>query len=255
MATETGNRDALELKKLCLEVQQLELRWWKRPSYIAAAIPIVLALLTLITAFTTGWFDQERSNLRSQKDALEAQNAVLEQQKTQLEEQKNALESLNKKLQAENINLEDSLDELEEAESSLREDLNTQSGNALNAGQQDTIVEVTSPSSWLIVFSTDPELSIDEPISAEYEVVLAQDKLRKDSVILKRGSLYSTAIMFESEEAAQGELERIRDELSRPAAFVTSLEGFCSQPEVENDRSVRGGTKYPYSLYTCGNGD
>ena len=229
MGNELESKEDLEIKKLFLEIKQLNLKWWQRPSYLAAVVPLMISVLTFAGAFISGWFSQERENLNAQIYARETQILALQ----------NTLESLR------------------DQESNLTEDLNTQSGNFLNAAQEVTVVETDIVSGWLVVFSTDPALRIEEAISAEFEVKLAQDRLNRQAIVLQRGDLFSTAIPFESEQDALNKLDSIRENLNRPSAFVTSMEGFCQriiseEKESEEKESIGDGTRYKYELIVCG---
>jgi septal ring factor EnvC (AmiA/AmiB activator) len=63
----------LELKKLALEIADLERPWWKRPAYILAALPTLLAVVALSVGFLNGFFSAQLTKLENQKHDLEVQ--------------------------------------------------------------------------------------------------------------------------------------------------------------------------------------
>lgn len=86
-------KKALELKKLALEIAEMERPWWERPNYILAALPTLLAVIALSVGFINGYFSAQLTKLDNQKydlqrqirefestrDALIAQNDQLQQ--------------------------------------------------------------------------------------------------------------------------------------------------------------------------------
>ena len=70
---------ALECEKMEAEIQHLRERWWKKPGYIASAVPIVVAVSGLLAGIFTGYFDDR-------KQALEANIVNLEKQEKALQE-------------------------------------------------------------------------------------------------------------------------------------------------------------------------
>lgn len=78
-------REELELRKLELEVRDLARPPWMRAVYIAALLPAMLALLTFVSAWMSGYFDRERLRLKEEtvqlragRDALQAERAKLQ---------------------------------------------------------------------------------------------------------------------------------------------------------------------------------
>ena len=63
---------SLEIRKLELEIRDLSLKWWQRPVYIAACIPIVLGVVAFSSALASGYFDQRKEKLEAQIAELEA---------------------------------------------------------------------------------------------------------------------------------------------------------------------------------------
>src|SRR6266404_1210224 len=84
----------LERKKLALEIADMERAWWKRPTYILAALPTLLAVVALSVGFLNGFFSAQLTKLDNQKHDLEAQ--IREFQGT-----RNALTTENEKLRQE----------------------------------------------------------------------------------------------------------------------------------------------------------
>ncbi len=66
----TNEETSLELKKLALEIAELERPWWKRPSFVLASLPAILATLTLLYGLTNGYFSTAFAKLENQKIAL-----------------------------------------------------------------------------------------------------------------------------------------------------------------------------------------
>ncbi|MCX6829418.1 MAG: hypothetical protein NT002_09090 [candidate division Zixibacteria bacterium] len=56
----------LENKKLQLEGAELARPWWRKPSYIAALAPLILAIIGLLSLWFAGFFNEERQNLKEQ---------------------------------------------------------------------------------------------------------------------------------------------------------------------------------------------
>lgn len=100
-------KEDLELQKLLLEVIQLRQPWWKKPAYILAALPTILAICSLLAAYSTGYFqavatklDNQRHDLEievqqfnGKKTALQHDNAVLASEKASLLRDKERLSS------------------------------------------------------------------------------------------------------------------------------------------------------------------
>ena len=80
----TEEKDSLELRKLSLEIAELERRWWKRPNYILAALPTLLAIAALSVGFLNGFFSAQLTKLDNQKHDLETQIKEFEGTKTDL---------------------------------------------------------------------------------------------------------------------------------------------------------------------------
>lgn len=70
----------LEVEKLRAEVQTAQLSWWKRPGYLGGLTPILLALVGVGTAWVTGYFDTQRTQLATEIEALEDTKQQLEDQ-------------------------------------------------------------------------------------------------------------------------------------------------------------------------------
>lgn len=88
----------LEREKLLLEIEELKKKWWKKPSYIAALFPTVLALVTLIYGFTNGYFQASFIKLENQKHDLviekEKLKAEINEMVQESEEKRKELDSL-----------------------------------------------------------------------------------------------------------------------------------------------------------------
>ena len=65
--------NTLALKKLALEIAEMERPWWKRPTYLLAALPTLLAVVALSVGFLNGFFSAQLTKLDNQKHDLEAE--------------------------------------------------------------------------------------------------------------------------------------------------------------------------------------
>lgn len=94
---------SLQRKKLALEIAEMERRWWKRPTYILAALPTLLAVVALSVGFLNGFFSAQLTKLENQRHDLEAQIK-------EFETKRDALNVENKKLAEENKSIKDELE-------------------------------------------------------------------------------------------------------------------------------------------------
>lgn len=74
------SKESLELRKLQLEIEEMERPFWKRPTYILAGLPTLLIVVTLIVGFLNGF-------LRSHVASLIAENKRLQTKYTDLNAQ------------------------------------------------------------------------------------------------------------------------------------------------------------------------
>ncbi len=72
------SKEELERLKLELEIQKLKDPWWKNPAYILAALPTLLAILTLAYGFANGYFQATATKLENQKHDLQIEKDKLE---------------------------------------------------------------------------------------------------------------------------------------------------------------------------------
>ena len=72
-------RKRLELEKLRAEIAETSLAWWKRPGYLGGLTPIMLALVGVGTAWTTGFFDTQRQELATEISVLMQEKTTLAQ--------------------------------------------------------------------------------------------------------------------------------------------------------------------------------
>lgn len=84
---EVPSESSLALKKLALEVADLERPWWKRPNYILAALPTLLAIVALSVGFLNGFFSAQLTKLENQRHDLEAQVKEFEAKRDDLHRQ------------------------------------------------------------------------------------------------------------------------------------------------------------------------
>lgn len=109
-------KEELELKKLALEIRDLERPFWKRPTYILAGLPTMLAVVTLSIGLFNGYFSASLIKLDNQKHDLEAEvkafqitrdelystNDRLKKEKESLIVEKDGLKAKRNELYAEN---------------------------------------------------------------------------------------------------------------------------------------------------------
>ena len=96
----------LEMQKITLECQRLEqeinhasLAWWKRPVYLAGLAPILLALISFLSAWATGYFDKQRATLDQEIGELKSQQVLLQSTNQNLERSRLEIESAIKETQ------------------------------------------------------------------------------------------------------------------------------------------------------------
>ena len=63
--------DILTKKKLELEIEGLKKAWYKKPKYIAALSPIIIALLSFLAVWLSGYFDTQKEKLNKEISELE----------------------------------------------------------------------------------------------------------------------------------------------------------------------------------------
>src|SRR5262249_17469768 len=80
-------KKALELRKLALEIADLERRWWQRPVYILSALPTLLAIFALSVGFLNGFFSAQLTKLDNQKHDLEGEIREFERTRDDLRAQ------------------------------------------------------------------------------------------------------------------------------------------------------------------------
>ena len=89
--SEEPTKEELERKKLLLEIEELKKKWWKKPTYIGAAFPTLLAIITLVYGFANGYFQASFVKLENQKYALQNEIRAFEGEKADLKRQVNEL--------------------------------------------------------------------------------------------------------------------------------------------------------------------
>lgn len=84
----------LECEKIRAEISQIELAWWKRPGYIGGIAPIFIALVGFLSVWSTGFFETQRAELRSEIEKLDTEqkglsdyNQKLVQSSTEIQKQ------------------------------------------------------------------------------------------------------------------------------------------------------------------------
>jgi stress-induced morphogen len=101
----TPTKESLEQKKLLLEVAELERAWWKKPTYIAALFPTLLALTALIYGIANGYFQATSERIRAENIKLENQKHDLQKEIDAFTLRKTVLEKENTDLTNQNISL------------------------------------------------------------------------------------------------------------------------------------------------------
>lgn len=109
---ETEETISLQLRKLALEIADLERPWWKRPGYILAALPTLLAIVALAVGIFNGFFSAQLTKLENQRHDLQAEVK-------EFETKRNSLSSQNQELQTEISTKQHSLNEIDELRSRL----------------------------------------------------------------------------------------------------------------------------------------
>jgi septal ring factor EnvC (AmiA/AmiB activator) len=107
---DSGEPISLERKKLALEIADLERPWWKRPAYVLAALPTMLAFGTLLVGAFSGYFQAAYTKLENQRRDLEAQVKEFETKRDELHQKLTALENEKNELEnqvTEGRNLQD----------------------------------------------------------------------------------------------------------------------------------------------------
>lgn len=106
-------KDDLERQKLLLEIEQLRQSWWKKPTYVLAALPTVLAFGTLLVGFLTGYFQATATKLENQKRDIEKQIEQFNAQKQELDRQVKELNERKEQASTETEEVEARLKEIE----------------------------------------------------------------------------------------------------------------------------------------------
>jgi hypothetical protein len=91
---------SLKRKKLVLEIADMERAWWKRPAYLLAALPTLLAIAALSVGFLNGFFSTQLTKLDNQKHDLETQVKEFEVKRDALHVENDKLSGENEKNQA-----------------------------------------------------------------------------------------------------------------------------------------------------------
>ena len=113
---------ALENQKLRLEIEKLQdeigsqrLPWWRKPVYIAAIFPTVLALVGATAAFVTGYVQTQYQLVQYQKEQLKTDREKYESEKEKLAINKTSLAGDLAQYEAEKQKLETKIAEMEKA--------------------------------------------------------------------------------------------------------------------------------------------
>ena len=107
-------KEDLEKEKLRLEIAELNRQWWKKPAYIAAVFPTLLALTTLVYGFANGYFQASFIKLDNQKHTLQKEIDGFNEEKVALTKQNELLKNEQKETQAFVKKLRDDIVRLED---------------------------------------------------------------------------------------------------------------------------------------------
>ncbi len=66
-------KNVLETRKIELEIKELEMKWWQKPSYLSIVITALIASISLFLGFYTGLIDKVKKEQREKIDKLEVQ--------------------------------------------------------------------------------------------------------------------------------------------------------------------------------------
>jgi len=83
--------ETLEREKLILEIQQLKGQWWKKPAYVLAALPTLLAVLSVVYGFANGYFQAAAVKLENQKHDLQVEIREFSKEREELVRQNKEL--------------------------------------------------------------------------------------------------------------------------------------------------------------------
>lgn len=91
--------ETLEREKLELEIAALKKPWWQTPAYLAAIFPTVLALASVLVAWSSGLLDAKRSELEARRLKLEVEIDRFENRQEELWQTNAKLHRTNRVLQ------------------------------------------------------------------------------------------------------------------------------------------------------------
>ncbi len=189
-------KEELERKKIELEIKDLERPFWKRPVYVLAALPTLLAVVTLSVGLFNGYFSASLTKLENQKHDLEvevkqfqARRTELHTENEELRKEKGTLEARIKQLQ---MTSEGQVTILEKKRLELEEISNTlsqQNENLLAQKRQleNTVVKMQSDFSKIYAFTDALDKAIRLLPSEEERSVITDDGL--PGVLLGRPKL------------------------------------------------------------------
>ncbi len=80
-ASNSERKQELELKKLHLEISELEKPWFKKPNFI---VPLIGAMSSIFILWVTGFFNTKIESLSNKREILNFENAKLEERKNSL---------------------------------------------------------------------------------------------------------------------------------------------------------------------------
>jgi hypothetical protein len=105
------SKEELERLKLEIEIKKLKDPWWKNPAYILAALPTLLAVLTVAYGFANGYFQATATKLENQKHDLQIEKDKLEADIKEFTEKRDNLSRWNAAL----------IDEIQKKEQTLKQ--------------------------------------------------------------------------------------------------------------------------------------
>lgn len=203
----------LEGEKILLEIEQLKEPWWKKPAYLSALLPTLLAFGTLMTAFLTGYFKNEYQLID-----MKNESAKREQQLLKLE--KDALNTDKDKIQASIAGLEGRKQELEKERAANEAKFRTEQENLDRE---------------LGRLNTDRTVMVAEAQEKRQELNDKRAQLEQQYQT-QRAAIDKQILALNNDLATLGdEKKRLEDEKVRLEGDKTRLEGEKARLEEENE--------------------
>ena len=155
---ESSERDRLELDELRLRLRDLTRPWWQRPTVMAPLATITAAIVGVIWAMATGFFDVAKRELVISKRELEYETRELrdkrDRQSLEFKRISNEIEGIRKDLANKELLLRKRSVEIEEQNAAIRE---------LRGQEQQLLARVRDADRPIISKGTATEISVGGP--------------------------------------------------------------------------------------------